>query len=205
MNTKSVIAGEYTAPPAHGPRIAEICGTTPEAIVLRRKMSAYPARETTPSWMRAPPGVVEADDRDAELEGEVHDLADLLGVGLRERTAEDREVLREHRGLPPVDAPEPGDHAVARDALALHPEVVAAVSDEAIDLVEAAGVEQEIESLACRELAGRVLLVDPFLAAPVEARRLQVLQTLADVVAHVSPPNVVRRCRKADYAITTVL
>ena len=35
-----VIAGEYTAPPAHGPMMAEICGTTPEARVLRRKMSA---------------------------------------------------------------------------------------------------------------------------------------------------------------------
>ena len=52
---KSVIAGEYTAPPAHGPRIAEICGTTPDASVLRRKISAYPPSETTPSWMRAPP------------------------------------------------------------------------------------------------------------------------------------------------------
>ncbi len=35
--------------------IAEIWGTTPEAIVLRRKMSAYPASDITPSWMRAPP------------------------------------------------------------------------------------------------------------------------------------------------------
>ena len=40
MMVKSVIAGEYTAPPAQGPMIAEICGTTPEASVLRRKMSA---------------------------------------------------------------------------------------------------------------------------------------------------------------------
>ncbi len=40
MYTKSVIAGEYTAPPAQGPRIAEICGTTPDASVFRRKMSA---------------------------------------------------------------------------------------------------------------------------------------------------------------------
>src|SRR5947209_469569 len=55
MKTKSVIAGEYTAPPAHGPMIAEICGTTPEARVLRRKMSAYAASETTPAWIRAPP------------------------------------------------------------------------------------------------------------------------------------------------------
>src|SRR5437764_4498918 len=29
IRMKSVIAGEYTAPPAHGPMIAEICGTTP--------------------------------------------------------------------------------------------------------------------------------------------------------------------------------
>ena len=40
ITMKSVIAGEYTAPPAHGPRIEQICGTTPEASVLRRKMSA---------------------------------------------------------------------------------------------------------------------------------------------------------------------
>ena len=40
MKMKSVIAGEYTAPPAHGPMIALICGTTPEASTLRRKISA---------------------------------------------------------------------------------------------------------------------------------------------------------------------
>ena len=40
MKIKSVIAGEYTAPPAHGPMIALICGTTPLASVLRRKISA---------------------------------------------------------------------------------------------------------------------------------------------------------------------
>ena len=55
MRMKSVNAGEYTAPPAHGPKIAEICGTTPEARMLRSKISAYPASEFTPSWIRAPP------------------------------------------------------------------------------------------------------------------------------------------------------
>ncbi len=35
MKMKSVMAGEYTAPPAHGPMITEICGMTPEAITLR--------------------------------------------------------------------------------------------------------------------------------------------------------------------------
>ena len=40
IRMKSVIAGEYTAPPAHGPMIAESCGTTPLDSTLRRKMSA---------------------------------------------------------------------------------------------------------------------------------------------------------------------
>ena len=40
ITLKSVMAGLYTAPPAQGPMIAEICGMTPEASVLRRKMSA---------------------------------------------------------------------------------------------------------------------------------------------------------------------
>ena len=35
ISVKSVIAGEYTAPPAHGPMISEICGITPEQITLR--------------------------------------------------------------------------------------------------------------------------------------------------------------------------
>ena len=39
MKMKSVMAGEYTAPPAHGPMMTESCGTTPEARVFSRKMS----------------------------------------------------------------------------------------------------------------------------------------------------------------------
>ena len=35
MKTKSVSAGEYTAPPADGPSTTLICGTTPEARALR--------------------------------------------------------------------------------------------------------------------------------------------------------------------------
>ena len=40
ISTKSVMAGEYTAPPAHGPMTSEICGITPDASTLRTKMSA---------------------------------------------------------------------------------------------------------------------------------------------------------------------
>ena len=36
----NTIAGEYTAPPAQGPIITEICGTTPEAMTFWRNTSA---------------------------------------------------------------------------------------------------------------------------------------------------------------------
>ena len=35
MKMKSVIAGEYTAPPVQGPATTEICGTTPDDCTLR--------------------------------------------------------------------------------------------------------------------------------------------------------------------------
>ena len=40
MSVKSASAGEYAAAPPHCPMIAEICGTRPEAITFRKKMSA---------------------------------------------------------------------------------------------------------------------------------------------------------------------
>ena len=55
ITVKSVIAGEYTAPPAQAPMISEICGMTPELSTLRMKISPYRPSATTPSWMRAPP------------------------------------------------------------------------------------------------------------------------------------------------------
>ena len=51
---KSVSAGEYTPPPAHGPRITEICGTTPDAFTFRKKIPPYASSPATPSWIRAP-------------------------------------------------------------------------------------------------------------------------------------------------------
>ena len=39
ISVKSVNAGEYTAPPAQGPKIPLICGITPDARMLRSKIS----------------------------------------------------------------------------------------------------------------------------------------------------------------------
>src|SRR5205823_14246508 len=51
------------------------------------------------------------------------------------------------------------------DLLLLHPEIVAAVHLELVELDEAAGVEEELDPLAGGELAFLVLLLDPLLAA----------------------------------------
>ena len=48
--------------------------------------------------------VVDADDRHAGLQRQVHDLADLLGRDLGDAAADDREVLREDADRPPLDA-----------------------------------------------------------------------------------------------------
>ena len=58
-------------------------------------------------------GVVEADDGRADLHRQVHDLADLGGVGFGERAAEDGEVLGEDEDQAAVDAAVAGDEAVA--------------------------------------------------------------------------------------------
>ncbi|OPZ67346.1 MAG: hypothetical protein BWY82_02821 [Verrucomicrobia bacterium ADurb.Bin474] len=44
-----MIPGEYTAPPAQGPMITLICGITPDARVLRKKISPYPHKDPIPS------------------------------------------------------------------------------------------------------------------------------------------------------------
>ena len=109
--------------------------------------------------------VEDADDRHAGLQGELHDLDDLLAGDLAERAAEDREVLRVHGDLAAVDGAGAGDDRVAVGALGLHAERVGAVAHELVELDERAGVEQLVDALARRLLALGVLLLDRRLAA----------------------------------------
>src|SRR3546814_15811191 len=84
-----------------------------------------------------------------------------LGVRLRERAAEHREVLAEHEEQPPVDGAVASHHAVAGDFLLLHAEVEAAVLDIHVPLLEGATVEQALQALP----PGQLVLCVPRLAA----------------------------------------
>ena len=104
--------------------------------------------------------LVDADDRAAGLDGEVHDLGDLLAVDLAQRAAEDGEVLGEHAHLAAVDGAVAGDHAVAVGPLLLQPERGRPVPRQLVELDERALVEEQLDPLAGGLAALGVLLLD---------------------------------------------
>src|SRR5207247_6738025 len=120
--------------------------------------------------------VVQADDRRAGLYREVHYLADLLGVRLREGPAEDGEVLREDIDGAAVDPAEAGDDAVAHDPLVVRYELCRPRENERVELREGSFVEHQIDPLARRQLPLRVLLRDPLLSSPERRLRPHFLQ-----------------------------
>src|SRR5258708_7858383 len=107
-----------------------------------------------------PARVVDAQAGATDLGRPVHDLDDLLGEDLAEAAAEGGGVMREDRHLASVDVAVAGDHAVARDALVGHIEVLVAMEGEGVEFDEGAGVEQLVDPLARRELALVVLLLE---------------------------------------------
>ena len=120
--------------------------------------------------------VVEADDGRPDLHGQVHHLADLLRVGARQRAAEDGEVLGEDEDLATVDEPVAGDDAVPEHLLLLHAEIGATVGDEAVELDERPGIDEEVDPLAGRELPPFVLLLDSLLASAEKRATVQLVE-----------------------------
>src|SRR5207237_1705290 len=74
--------------------------------------------------------IVEADDGRADFQRQVHHLANLRGVRLRERASEDCEVLREDEDAATVNEAVACDDAVAGIELLVEFKVARAVYDE---------------------------------------------------------------------------
>ncbi len=141
-----------------------------------------------------PAGVEEADDRRAVLDRHVLDLGDLLRMRLAERAAEHGEILGEDIDRAAVDGAPAGHHAVARNLGRLHAEIVAAMLDEHVELLERIVVEQEFDALARGELALGVLGRDALLAAA-EAGAFAAGVEAGEDVLHGRAPGVGgRRC-----------
>ncbi len=75
--------------------------------------------------------------------------------------AENREILREHIGQPPIDQPIPGHQPVARNHLFIQSELARAMRHQLIDLLEGAFIQQQIDALARGKLAFFVLPLPP--------------------------------------------
>ena len=118
------------------------------------------------------PRVVQADDGGAHTHGVVHDLADLLGVGLPQGAADDGEILAEDEHLAAVDGAVAGDHPVTRVALVLVREPAAADLED-VELLERALVQQQFDALARGQLALAVLILDPGGSSALEGLVLQ--------------------------------
>ena len=165
MTTKSVIAGRvHRAAGARAHDGGDLRNHARGERVAQEDVGVAAERRHAFLDPRAP-RVVEADDRRAELHRQVHDLHDLGGVGLRQRAAEDGEVLREGEHLAAVDQAVAADDAVAGHDLVGHAEVETAVGDELVELFERARIEQQIDPLASGQLAGLVLAAQPLRAA----------------------------------------
>src|SRR5262249_13866817 len=132
--------------------------------------------------------IIEADDRRPDLHRLVHDFADLLGMRLGERAAEDGEILAEDEDEAAIDGAVAGDDAIARDLLLGHAEIRRATLDKPTPFPEAASVEHQLDALARGELALGVLRLDPPLAAAASCRRPLLVELPEDLLHRPGAP-----------------
>ena len=110
-------------------------------------------------------GVYQPDHRCPVRHRQVHHFAYLLSHRLRQRPAQHREVLRIDIDEPPADLPVACNHRVAEVSLAFESEVRRAMHHEGVQFLEGAFVQQQLDSLAGRQLAAAVLRLDAPLPA----------------------------------------
>src|SRR5208337_2856571 len=101
---------------------------------------------------------------------------DLQGVSLGERTAEHGEILREDVDQTAFHASVAGDKTVSVILLLLHAEVVAAMRDQLVGLLESTLVEQKFDALAGRHLALFVLALAALCATAFQRHLVSLFQ-----------------------------
>jgi hypothetical protein len=136
MKMKSVMAGEYTAPPVHGPAMTLIWGSAA--------------------------GVVDADDGDPVTQRQLLHLDDLLRGDLAQRTPENGGVIGVDGDRPAIDLTETCHHTVARDPPLFHAESMCPMRGKNIELDKRPFIEQHLDAITCGCLAGGASLVRGF-------------------------------------------
>ena len=97
--------------------MTEICGIDARGLHVAPEHLGIAAERGHALLDARAAGIVEPDQRRAVLHGEVHHLADLLGMRFRQRAAEDGEILAKDIDRAAVDGAPAGDDAVAGEQL----------------------------------------------------------------------------------------
>src|SRR5687767_4535365 len=82
-------------------------------------------------------------------------------MGLRKRTAENREVLCEDKNLSAVYETVTGNNAVTQELLLFQTEVRRPVDDKLVELFKASFVEKKLDTFSSRQFSARLLFFDP--------------------------------------------
>ena len=134
-------------------------------------------------------GVVDGDKGRLHLQGKIHGLADLLGVGFAQGAAVDGEVLGRGKGQTAENLAVAGDDAVAENVLLVHAEVRAAGGHHVADLDEGAVVKEPLETLPGGQLARLALLCEASLATGGQHLGAAAFQPVNFVlIPHIKPP-----------------
>src|SRR5262245_21987808 len=113
---------------------------------------------------------------------------------LAQRTAEHSEVLAEDEDEPAIDRAIAGNDTIPWNLLLRHAEIRGPMLDEHVPLLEGAGIEQQIDPLARRQLALAMLRLAPLPAAAGACR---------DALPFELPQDLLHRCSDC-YSFVTV-
>ena len=114
-----------------------------------------------------PARVDDADDRRAGRHRKVHDLQDLLGDGLAQRTTDEREVIGVYVDGPAIDLT-PAGHDCFAGAV-----VDAPRPHQGVEFIEAAGIKEQVYAFAGGEFPACVLALNSFEPATLRDLLLQ--------------------------------
>ena len=87
----------------------------------------------------------------------IHDFTNFGSVRVGERSAKNRDVLRVDEHLATLDETVAGHHPIAENLFVAHAKIGATMRDESVGLNEAAGIEQDVETLAGAETTALAL------------------------------------------------
>mmetsp|Transcript_31400 Transcript_31400/g.100205 ORF Transcript_31400/g.100205 Transcript_31400/m.100205 type:complete len:376 (-) Transcript_31400:367-1494(-) len=149
--------GRVHRAPRAGPQHEGELGDDPAGLHVAVENLCVACQRAHPLLNPCASRVIEADNGRTRSERLVHNLTDLLGVGLGKAAPQNREVLRKHKDRAPPDGPAARHHPVPRHPVVLHPEVCTAVLDELAALAERPRVEEGGDPLSRRELPLAVL------------------------------------------------